>query len=61
MFIGCSKRKYGNKMVALCLSEKLFFLKSEDVKDTDFFVDCIEKIESIFTLLPTLQKTEKKN
>lgn len=42
------------------LSEKLFFAKSEDVKDTDFFVDCIEKIESIFTLLPTLQKTEKK-
>jgi len=42
------------------LSEKLFFAKSEDVKDTDFFGDCIEKIESIFTLLPTLQKTEKK-
>ena len=42
------------------LSEKLFFAKSEDVKDTDFFVDCIEKIESVFTSMPTMQKTEKK-
>lgn len=38
------------------LSEKLFFAKSEDVKDADFFVDCIEKIESVFTSMPTLQK-----
>ena len=42
------------------LSEKLFFVKSEDVKDRDFFVDCIEKIENVFTSMPTLQKTEKK-
>ena len=42
------------------LSEKLFFAKSEDVKDADFFVDCIEKIESVFTSMPTLQKIEKK-
>ncbi len=48
-------------MVALLIGKIVFLLKSEDVKDTDFFVDCIEKIESIFTLLPTLQKTEKKN
>lgn len=39
------------------LSEKLFFVKSEDVKDRDFFVDCIEKIENVFTSMPTLQKT----
>ena len=42
------------------LSEKLFFVESEDVKDTDFFFDCIERMEGVFTSMPTLQKTQKK-
>ena len=42
------------------LSEKLFAVESKNVKDTDFFYDCIEQIESIFTSMPTSQKMEKK-
>ena len=42
------------------LQEKLFSVKSEDVKDADFFFDCIERIESVFSSIPTLQKMEEK-
>lgn len=42
------------------LQEKLFSIESEDAKDTDFFFDCIEKIESVFSSIPTAQKMEKK-
>lgn len=42
------------------LSEKLFSVESKDVKDADFFYDCIERIENVFTSIPTLQKMEKK-
>ena len=42
------------------LSEKLFSVESKDVKDADFFYDCIERIEHVFTSIPTLQKMEKK-
>lgn len=42
------------------LVEKLFLVESEDAKDTDFFFDCIERIESVFTSISTLQKMEKK-
>ena len=42
------------------LSEKLFSIEGEDIKDTDFFFDCIEQIETVFTSIPTLQKMEKR-
>lgn len=42
------------------LQEKLFSVESEDVKDTDFFFDCIERIESLFSSIPTAQKMEEK-
>ena len=42
------------------LQEKLFSIESEDAKDTDFFFDCIEKIERVFSSIPTAQKMEKK-
>jgi hypothetical protein len=42
------------------LQEKLFSVKSEDVKDADFFFDCIERIENVFSSIPTLQKMEEK-
>lgn len=42
------------------LQEKLFSVESEDVKDTDFFFDCIERIESVFSSIPTKQKMEEK-
>ena len=42
------------------LSEKLFSVESDTIEDTDFFFDCIEQVEKIFTLLPTPQKIEKK-
>ena len=42
------------------LKEKLFFVKSEDVNDADFFFDCIERIENVFSSIPTLQKMEEK-
>ena len=42
------------------LQEKLFFVESKDVKDTDFFFDCIEKIENVFSSIPTVQKMENK-
>lgn len=42
------------------LPEKLFSVTSEDVKETDFFFDCIERIEKVFTSIPTSQKMEKK-
>ena len=42
------------------LQEKLFSVKSEDVKDADFFFDCIERIENVFSSIPTPQKMEEK-
>lgn len=42
------------------LQEKLFSVESEDVKDTDYFFDCIERIESVFSSIPTKQKMEEK-
>lgn len=42
------------------LSEKLFAVQSEDMEENDFFGDCIERIEDIFTSIPTAQKLEKR-
>lgn len=42
------------------LSEKLFSVESRTVEEDDFFFDCIERIESMFTSIPTAQKLEKR-
>ena len=42
------------------LPEQLFSVESRTVEEDDFFFDSIERIESIFTSIPTLQKLEKK-
>lgn len=42
------------------LSEKLFSLGNENSEEDDFFFDCIERIENTFTLMPTIQRLEKK-
>lgn len=42
------------------LSEKLFSVEDRDGNEDDFFFDCIEQIENIFTSIPTSQKMEKR-
>lgn len=42
------------------LPEKLFSIESRTVEDDDLFFECIERIESIFTSIPTTQKLEKR-
>lgn len=42
------------------LSEKLFSVESRELEENDFFFDCVERIENIFTLIPTAQKMEKR-
>lgn len=42
------------------LPEKLFSIESRIVEDDDLFFECIERIESIFTSIPTTQKLEKR-
>lgn len=42
------------------LPEKLFSVESREVDENDFFFDCIERIESMFTSIPTVQKLEKR-
>lgn len=42
------------------LPEKLFSLKSNISVEDDFFFDCIEHIENVFTVLSTKAKLEKK-
>lgn len=42
------------------LSEKLFATEHKIKEENDFFFDCVERIESVFTSIPTLQKLEKR-
>lgn len=42
------------------LSEKLFCAENKDIEENDFFFDCVERLENVFTLLPTAQKLEKR-
>lgn len=42
------------------LPEKLFSIESRIVEENDFFFDCIERIESVFTSISTTQKLEKR-
>lgn len=42
------------------LPEKLFSTVSRIAEENDFFFDCIERIESMFTSIPTGQKLEKR-
>ena len=42
------------------LPEKLFSVESRTAEEDDFFFDCIGRIESMFTSIPTVQKLEKK-
>ena len=42
------------------LPEKLFSVESKTVEEDDLFFDCIGRIESMFTLIPTAQKLEKR-
>lgn len=42
------------------LSEKLFCAENKDIEENDFFFDCVERLENVFTSLPTAQKLEKR-
>ena len=42
------------------LSEKLFCAENKDIEENDFFFDCVERLENVFTSLPTAQKIEKR-
>lgn len=42
------------------LSEKIFYVENTNLQENDFFFDCIERIERLFTSIPTAQKVEKK-
>ena len=42
------------------LSEKLFSSKCKMIDKNDFFFDCIERVENMFTSMPTAKKIEKK-
>lgn len=42
------------------LPEKLFATEHKIKEENDFFFDCVERIESVFTSIPTLQKLEKR-
>lgn len=42
------------------LSGKLFCAENKDIEENDFFFDCVERLENVFTSLPTAQKLEKR-
>ena len=46
--------------MAIRSSEKLFCAENKDIEENDFFFDCVERLENVFTLLPTAQKLEKR-
>ena len=42
------------------IKEKLFCAENKDIEENDFFFDCVERLENVFTSLPTAQKLEKR-